>query len=69
MEKKGRSEERYENRRSPRPHTPYTLHALSLGETCKVRQRGMLSKALQERDDHVPKEKKKKQGIIRNETN
>ena len=44
----------------PRPHTPYTLHTLSIGETRKVRQRGMLSKALQERDDHVrPKLKKK----------
>ena len=30
--------------RPPRLHTPYTLHAFSIGETRKVRQRGMLSR-------------------------
>ena len=52
-------------RRPPRPRAPYTFHSLSIGETRKVRQRGMLSKTLQERDDQV--QKKKKPGITRKE--
>ena len=49
-------------RRPPRPRTPYTFHALSIGDTHKVRQRGMQSKMLQER-----KKEKRKQGSTRNE--
>ena len=46
--------------RPPPLRTPHTLHALSIGETRKVRQRGMLSKTL--------RKKKKKQGVTHNET-
>ena len=38
-------------RRLPHPRTPYTFHALCIRDTHKVRQRGMLSKTLQERDE------------------
>ena len=47
--------------RPPNSHTPHTLHALSIGETRKVRQRGMLSKTLRRKN-------KKKQGTTHNES-
>ena len=48
--------------RPQRPHPIYTLHTLSIGEAHKVRQRGVLSNALQERED-CPRRGKKKHGV------
>ena len=36
MEKKGGERRGMNARRPPRPHTPYTLHMLSIGEAYKV---------------------------------
>ena len=57
-------------RRPPCPHNPYTVHTLSIGETHKVRQRGMLSNhALQVRAHRVrPKMGKQKHGMTNNTT-